>query len=72
MASVFVSVGGANATANPIDADYLGFDGPGAGVDVQFADLPNLQEYFHDDFFTGTLELLYRADTDVLAAKATQ
>ena len=22
--------------------------------------LPNLQEYFNDDFFTGTLELLYR------------
>ena len=35
-----------------------------------FADLPNLQEYFHDDFFTGTLELLYRADTRCTCGRA--
>ena len=43
-------------------ANYIGFD---AGVMVsQLLEMPNLQEYFHDEYFTGTLELLFRADTD--------
>ena len=47
-------------------ATYLGFEG--ADVDEVFNGMPNLQEYFNDEFFTGTLELLFRADTDGNAA----
>lgn len=44
-------------------ADFIGFD-TGVGVDQLLPEMPNLQEYFHDEYFTGTLELLFRADRD--------
>lgn len=39
-----------------------GFDG--VSVDQLLSSMPNLQEYFHDEYATGTLELLFRADKD--------
>lgn len=46
-------------------ADSIGFDAAvDVAVDQLLPEMPNLQEYFHDEYFTGTLELLFRNDMD--------